>query len=49
MNRKQDEREKIIKKLTEAGMKVRKGRKKPKNGVYSGIINKKSKVLKLNI
>jgi hypothetical protein len=44
-----NQRELLIKRLNEAGMKVHSGKKVPKKGEYSGIIGKSKKVLELKI
>lgn len=38
----------LIKKLREAGIKVRRGKKYPKRNAFSGIIRNSKKILKLN-
>jgi hypothetical protein len=45
----QQEQENIIKRLEQAGIKVSVGKKRPRNGLYSGIIGNKRKVLNVNI
>jgi len=42
-------RKEIIRRLKKEGMNVRKGKRIPVNGYYSGIIGRQEKVLRLNI
>lgn len=45
----QEEQQRIMKRLKNAGIKVSIGKKVPQNGIFSGIVGNKRKVLNVNI